>query len=265
MKIIFIGDIFGKIGRRALAEIVPRWRKKYKPDVVIGNGENLAHGIGMTETTMRQALEAGLDCLTGGNHSFKAHGAQLLAREDLPLLRPANFPPGTVGRGEMVLNSPDGKSRLLVLNLIGRVFFQAQYDDPFRKLDEILKKYPEEVDGILVDFHCEATSEANALGNYADGRVSAVLGTHTSMGTTDTRILPKGTAYVTEVGGVQAVDSILGEEKQGIIRSFLLQQPFKHEPVETGLCQVSAVLVDINEKTKLSRSIKRIDEQIIIE
>lgn len=230
----------------------------------------------MTEKTVRELLDAGVDCVTGGNHSFKAEGAKLMARGDLPLVRPANFPPGLPGRGDMVVESKDGKIRLLVVNLMGRVFFQSQYDDPFRKLDEILARYHNspppplnlrggELNGILVDFHCEATSEANALGNYADGRVSAVLGTHTSMGTTDTRILPSGTAYVTEVGGVQAVDSILGEEKNGIIRSFLLQQPFKHTPVETGLCQISAVLVEINETTKLAKSIKRIDEQIVIE
>lgn len=267
MKVIFIGDIFGKIGRRAVVDILPQWRKKYHPDFVIGNGENLAHGIGMTEKTVRELLDAGVDCLTGGNHTFKAEGTKLLAREELPLVRPANYPPGLPGSGDRVIvDKKTGKLRLLVVNLMGRVFFRETLDDPFRTLDAILAAHQgERYSGILVDFHCEATSEANALGSYADGRVSAVLGTHTTIGTIDTRVLAGGTAYVTEVGGVIAVDSVLGEEKKGIIQSFLLQQPFKHEPVETGLCAIGAVLVDIDEKTQKARSIKRIDEQLIIE
>lgn len=267
MRIIFIGDIFGKIGRRAVAEVLPAWKRKYKPDFVIANNENLAHGIGVTEKTVREVLDAGVDVLTGGNHTFKGEGMKLLERQDLPLLRPANYPPGLPGSGVYTAQSKKtGGPRLLVISLIGRVFFHENFDDPFRALDSILedqarKKY----DGILVDFHSEASSEANAFGNYADGRVSAVLGTHTHIGTVDARVLDGGTAYVTDVGGVIAVDSVIGEEKEGIIKSFLLQRPFEHNPVETGLCRVGAVLVEIDEKTGKAESIKRIDEEVIIE
>lgn len=266
MRIIFIGDIFGKIGRRAVAEILPKWRKKYKPDFVIAQNENLAHGVGITRKTVREVLAAGVDAMTGGNHTFKGEGMELLDEQALPLLRPANYPPGLPGRGSMVVESQDGKFRLLVVNLIGRVFFRENFDDPFRALDEILTTHKDTpISGIFVDCHTEATSEQNALGHYADGRVSALVGTHTHIGTVDARVLPKGTAFVTDVGGVIAVESILGENVANIIRSQRLQQPFKHEPVETGLCTIGAVLLDINEKTKLARSIARIDEQLILE
>ncbi len=266
MKIIFIGDIFGKIGRRAVAEILPKWRKKYKPDFVIGQNENLAHGVGITRRTVQEVFDAGVDAMTGGNHTFRGEGMTLLNEHALPLLRPANFPPTLPGRGDMIIQSKDGKFRLLVVNLMGRVFFRENLDDPFRKLDEILKKHEgAQISGTLVDFHSEATSEANALGHYSDGRVSALVGTHTHIGTVDARVLPKGTAYVTDVGGVIAVDSVLGETKENIIQSMLTQRPFQHTPVETGLCSIGAVLIDINEKTNLARSIKRINEEIIIE
>lgn len=249
-----------------MAQILPKWRKKYKPDFVIAQNENLAHGVGITRKTVQEVLDVGIDVLTGGNHTFKGEGMELLENQALPLLRPANYPPGLPGRGEMVVESKSGKFRLLVVNLIGRVFFHQNFDDPFRKLDEILKRHESaELAGTLIDFHTEATSEQNALGNYADGRVSAVVGTHTHVGTVDARLLPKGTAYVTDVGAVVAVDSVIGENKENIIQSMLTQQPFKHEPVEIGLCRVGAVLIDINEKTGKARSIKRIDEELTIE
>lgn len=262
MKLIFIGDIYGKIGRRAVAAILPQWKKKYKPDFVIANGENLAHGCGISEKTIKEIFDAGIDALTGGNHIFSGQGKALLNKESERIVRPANYPQGNIGRGQTILQSPDGKLRLLVVNLIGRVFFHDQYDDPFRKLDEILGQYDER--NIFVDFHAEATSEVNALGHYADGRISALVGTHTHIGTIDARVLAGGTAYVTDVGAVAAVDSVLGENKKSIIQSFLLQQPFKHEPVETGLCAINAVLITIDPKTGKARGIKRIDEEMVI-
>lgn len=266
MKIIFIGDLYGKIGRRAVSEILPSWRKKYKPDFVIAQNENIAHGVGITEKTLKEVLDAGVDVMTGGNHTFKGEGAKLLERGDLPILRPANYPEDLPGSGERVVESKDGKYRLLVINLIGRVFFHENFEDPFRTADAILKRHKnKEYAGVFVDFHSEATSEQNALAFYLDGRVSALVGTHTHIGTVDTRVLPGGMAHVTDVGAVAAVDSVIGEKKENIIQSFLTQQPFKHEPVETGLCNIGAVLIDIDEKNQKARSIKRIDEQLIIE
>ncbi|MDO8505924.1 MAG: TIGR00282 family metallophosphoesterase [bacterium] len=267
MRIIFIGDIFGKIGRNAVSEILPKWRKKYKPDFVIGQNENLAHGIGITKRTLGEMLTAGFDIMTGGNHTFKGDGSELLKNPESRILRPANYPPNLPGSGErIIVDKETGTLRLLVINLIGRVFFHENFDDPFRTLDEILARYKnEKLSGIFVDFHSEATSEANALGHYADGRVSALVGTHTHIGTVDTHVLSGGTAYVTDVGSVSAVDSVIGETKENIIYSMLSQRPFQHEPVETGLCNIGAVLIDIDEKTNKAKSIKRIDEQIVIE
>lgn len=263
MKVILIGDIFGKIGRKAVAEVLPAWKRKYKPDFVIANNDNLAHGKGITERTATEVLDSGIDVLTGGDHTLSAQGMDLLERTSLPILRPANFPPGVPGTGEIVLKKGDKK--LLMISLVGRVFFHEDFDDPFRKLDEILKKHSKKkYTGIVVDFHSEATSEVNALGFYADGRISALVGTHTHIGTVDTRVLDNGTAFVSDIGAVIAVDSVLGENKEGIIHSFLYQQPFKHDPVETGLCNIGAVLVDIDEKTGKAKSIKRIDEEMMI-
>lgn len=266
MKVVFIGDIFGKIGRRAVAEVLPAWKRKYKPDFVIANNENLAHGIGVTEKTVQEVLASGVDVLTGGNHTFKGEGMKLLDRKDLLLLRPENYPPGLPGSGVYAAQSKRaGGPRLLVINLIGRVFFHENFDDPFRKLDEILREHSkDQYNGILVDFHSEASSEANAFGHYADGRVSAVVGTHTHIGTVDARVLDGGTAFVTDVGGVIAVDSVIGEEKSGIIQAFLTQRPFEHDPVESGLCRVGAVLIEINDQTAKAKSIKRIDEEVVI-
>lgn len=280
MRIIFIGDIFGKIGRKAVSEILPVWKKKYKPNFVIANGENLAHGSGITEKIVKEVFDIGIDALTGGNHIFKGQGMQILTQGEFSILRPANYPPGLPGSGELVIENKDNK-KLLIINLIGRVFFQEDFDDPFRKFDEIMKKYisplatlsdvqrhaqhsVSEVNGILVDFHSEATSEQNAFAHYVDGRASAIVGTHTHIGTVDTRILNKGTAHVTDVGAVMAIDSVIGEKKQGIIEAFLTQRPFQHEPIETGLAIVSAVLIDIDEKTGKAKSIKRIDEEVLI-
>ena len=207
-----------------------------------------------------------MDCLTGGNHTFKGKGRELLARADLPLLRPANYPDGNPGRGHLVLESKKrGGLQLLVINLIGRVFFPQQFDDPFRKIDEILENLKgEKLGGIFIDLHSEATSEQNAFTHYVDGRVSAVVGTHTHIGTVDARVLSGGTAHVTDVGAVAAVDSVIGETKENIIQSFLTQQPFKHQPVETGLCNIGAVLIEIDPKNRLAKSIKRIDEQVVV-
>lgn len=267
MKILFIGDIVGKIGRRGVTAVLPHWRKKYAPDFVIANAENLSHGVGFTAKTLQEMLDAGVDAFTGGNHSFRAEGAALLDENRFPVIRPANYPPGLPGKGEMVLvDKKHGKFSILVLNLIGRVFFKEQCDDPFRALDGLLARHADkQYAAILVDFHADASSEKNAFGFFADGKVSAVVGTHTHIGTVDARLLPKGTAYVSDVGGVIAVDSVLGENKEGIVQSFILQQPFQHDPPESGLCRVAAMLIETDETTGKAKKIQRIDEETYIE
>lgn len=267
MTIIFIGDLVGKISRKALRQVLPAWREKYTPDFIIANGDNLAHGTGITKSTLEEVLEAGVDILTSGDHAFAKEGAESIYAEKANVLRPANFPPCLPGSGDfLAVHKQDKQKSLLVINLVGRVFIHQNFDCPFRKLDEILEKYKDlKPQAIVVDFHAEATSEKAALGFYADGRVSAVLGTHTHIGTIDAKILKGGEAFISDVGMVGAADSMLGDEKGPIIDSFLKQTGFKLEPVESGVCAIGAVLLEIDKKTGKTKSIKRIDEEIYIE
>jgi calcineurin-like phosphoesterase len=282
MTILFLGDVMGKIGRRAVAKIMPVWKKKYKPDFVIANGENLAHGIGVTEKTAREIFDAGVDFLTGGNHSLERGSDFHIWDESLfglKMIRPANIP--GPGKGIRVVEIKGKK--LVIINLLGRVFFKKEYEDPFKMIDDLLSNYKtayktapptlsrggvmseghsvfHEGTAILLDFHAEATSEKNAMGWYLDGKISAVIGTHTHIPTCDIKILPKGTAYVTDVGMVGAKDSVLGENKDVIIESFLKGTGFRHQIAEKGEAVVNAVLIKIDDKSGKAKSIKRIDE-----
>jgi len=248
MKILFFGDIVGQPGRQAIKKILPQWQKKYQPDLIIANGENMAHGSGVTEKSLNEILKAGIDFVTLGDHTWKQQGVSaLLNDKEMPLIRPANFPPNLPGQGYRLIELRTKK--ILVINLIGRVFMHEDYDCPFRKADEILEDKAEEADVIIVDWHAEATSEKICLGWYLDGRVSAVLGTHTHVPTADARILPKGTAYISDVGMVGARDSSLGRDKEAAIKRFLTQTHQKLEVAE-GPVEVNAVLVEIGEKGK---------------
>lgn len=267
MKILFFGDIIGAPGRKALAKILPAWREKYSPDLAVANGENIAHGKGVTERTFQELLAAGIDAVTSGNHIWNHKEAiSLLENKKLPLLRPHNFPPNLPGRGYMEIEA--GVTRVLIINLIGRVFMHSHYDDPFRAADEILRERhlngsddeaAEKYGAIIVDWHAEATSEKAALGWYLDGRVSAVLGTHTHVPTADAKILPKGTAFVSDVGMVGPENSIIGVEKEPILEGFLKQIKVKAD-VASGPVEVNAVLVEIDFKTGLAVKIERLRE-----
>lgn len=264
LKILFFGDIVGKIGRRALAEILPKLREEFEPDLVIANAENLAHGLGITKKTIQEVKETGVDFFTSGNHVWnKSEGIEILVEKDPLIIRPANYPEGVLGWGEKVLEI--GTKKLLVINLLGRVFMDVQVDCPFKKFDEIYKKYElQKLAGIIVDFHGEATSEKMAMGWYLDGRASAVLGTHTHIATGDSRIFPKGTAFVSDVGMVGARDSVIGDTKESVLKRFLTQLPEPLEVPETGWATVNSVLVEIDPKTKKAISIKRIDKEVEI-
>ncbi len=262
LTFLIFGDVFGRPGRSALAKIVPALRKQYDPDLVIANAENIAHGVGVTEKTLAECQAAGIDVFTSGNHIFKKKEANdLLAKKDLPLLRPANYPPGTPGTGNRLMTV--GTKNVLVINLNGRVFFTENFDDPFRSLDTILKEYETtKLHAIIVDFHTEATSEAMAMGWYTDGRVSVIFGTHTHIPTADARLLLKGTAYITDVGMVGLKNSVLGEDKDEIIKSFLTQQPFTHTIPENGLVSVNGIVVKVDPKTKHALSIESIHQEV---
>lgn len=264
LKIIFFGDVSGRIGRTAVAKILPSLRKKFDPDLVIANAENIAHGVGVTEKTLRELTDAGVDFFTSGDHIFdKKEAIKILEDKNFPLLRPANYPDGVPGVGAKLFEV--GTKKILMINLIGRVFLKNNYDCPFKKADEILDEFKnEKLSAIIVDFHAEATSEKNGLAQYLDGRVSAVLGTHTHVGTDDYQVLPGGTAFVTDVGMVGAKDSILGVDKKGILRTFLTQIPEIHEIPEEGACSIDAIYLEINPQTSKAVKIKKIKEEIKI-
>lgn len=259
MKILFFGDIVGRPGREALKEILPQWKKKHQPDLIIANGENMSHGKGITEKSLKEVLRAGIDLITTGNHVWAQKGAsELLELQKKHLIRPANYPPGLPGLGWQIIEIRTQK--VLVINLLGRVFMHEQFDDPFRAADAILEELDEEIKIVVVDWHAEATSEKVALGWYLDGRVSAVLGTHTHIPTADARILPKGTAYISDVGMVGVKDSSLGVDKEGAIKRFLTQTPQKLE-VASGPVEVDAVLVETDKKGR-AKKIKQLRETI---
>jgi len=260
MKILFFGDIVGKPGRKALKKILPSWQKKYQPDLIIANGENIAHGKGITEKSLKELLDIGIDIVTSGDHIWDRKDVfQLFNDPEIPLLRPANYPPQDPGKGYYLKEIRTKK--VLVINLIGRVFMHEQYDDPFRKADEILEEYGEETNIIIVDWHAEATAEKVCLGWYLDGRVSAVLGTHTHVPTADHRILPQGTAYISDVGMVGARNSSLGIDKEIALKRFLTQISFPLEVAKAEEIEVNAVLIETNQQDQVTQ-IKRIQELI---
>lgn len=261
MNILFFGDIMGKPGRRALAQVLPKLQKKHHPDLIVVNGENLAHGIGITERTIRDLLNSKVDIITSGNHIFdKKEGIPLLDDPMLSIVRPANYPPDVPGRGYLTTEVKDKK--ILVINLLGRVFFSEDFDCPFRKAQEIISQNPADI--ILVDFHSEATSEKRSLGFYLDGKVTVFVGTHTHVPTADAQILPQGTAYISDVGMVGIKHSVIGVEKKAIIESFLNQLPHQMDIPESGLCVVNGVLIKINDQTNRAEAIQPINEEVDI-
>lgn len=250
MRILAIGDIIGKPGREAIRELLPSLRHEYRIDLIIGNGENVAGGIGITPSTARELFDSGIDVITTGNHVWAHKEINPYLDGSLAIIRPLNYPPGTPGRGYL---SRDG---VLVVNLIGRTFM-GNFDCPFRAMDQLLAKLEGKSTIIIVDFHAEATSEKVAMGWYLNGRVSAVLGTHTHVGTIDTRILPGGTAYVTDIGMVGPMDSVIGDDPDSVINRFLTQIP-RRLSVGSGTVTFNAILVEVSEETGEAIDIRRI-------
>ncbi len=249
MNILFIGDIVGKPGRNATKKAIKQLKDEHNIDLVIANGENLAHGLGITLKTSKEMCEAGVDFFTSGNHIYKNKDIfKEMEKKSTRIIRPANFPPGNVGKGYRVI-SKKGK-KLLVINLTGRVFFDHNYDCPFRAIDQILDEHKKtKLDGIIIDFHAEATSEKIAMKHYLDGRVSALIGTHTHVPTADAEVTQKSMAYITDVGMTGPTDSVIGVEKKSILESFLRQTKFKLE-VAKGSCVFNAVMLEITGRSK---------------
>ena len=260
MKILFIGDIFGQPGRRIVKETLPKLVEEYSPDLVLANGENAAAGFGITPPLVEELLDLGIAVLTSGNHIWdkKEILPYLAEHSDSRLLRPANYPDGAPGRGLFVGKTAAG-IEYAVLNLQGRVFMPS-IDCPFRTADALLGRIAARVKIRIVDIHAEATSEKQALGWYLDGRVTAVVGTHTHVPTADETVLDGGTAYITDLGMTGPYDSVIGIDKQAIIQKFLNQMPGRFE-VAKGDVRLSAVLIEADPEAGRALSIRRVERR----
>lgn len=260
MRVVFIGDVVGKTGRRAVAEAVTRIRGKFHPDVILANAENSAGGFGITGKSIDELDRARIDFYTTGNHVWdKPQGIALLDERD-NIIRPANYPGDTPGRGWALVPGTDGA--MAAINIQGRVFMPP-LDCPFRAVDALMSALPESVRVILVDVHAEATSEKIAMGWHLDGRASIVVGTHTHVPTRDGRILPGGTAYVTDVGMTGAYDGILGVRKNAVIGRFLNQRPVRFETAK-GDPRCDYVVVDVDTQTGRASRIEHHQECVTL-
>lgn len=254
MNILMVGDVFGESGRAALSKLLPRIRQEHAIDVAVVNVENAASGFGVTPQMARQFLDQGVDVMTSGNHIWdRREIVEFITRENL-LLRPANFPEGTPGVGHVSVKA--GPHRVGVLNLMGRVFM-TPIDCPFRKADEVVPQLRRETPVILVDMHCEATSESQAMGWYLDGRVSAVVGTHRHVQTADERVLPGGTAYITDLGMTGPTEGVIGVDRQAIINRFLHQMPARFEPAK-GPAALHGVVIVVDPESGRASQIRRL-------
>jgi len=260
MKILFVGDIFGSAGKRVLAENLRDLKEEYHIDVCIANGENVAGGIGITGNLSRKLHKIGIDVLTGGNHSFAHANKEPTLFDNACMIRPNNYPPGNPGKGRIVFTLEDGR-KVGVINLLGRTFFNETVDCPFRSCEQAIEAIKHETKIILVDIHAEASSEKAALATYFDGKVTAVLGTHTHVQTADERIFPNGTAFITDVGMTGPENSIIGMKKKTVLRRFLLQTHERMEPA-SGDPMINAVILHVNESDGTTFSITRILKRV---
>jgi hypothetical protein len=255
LKILAIGDIIGSPGRRALKELLPGLKKQYGVDFVIANGENVAGGLGLTLNTAEELFNTGVDVITSGNHIWVQKDIIPYLDSEMPILRPLNYPPGVPGRGYLVFNN-----KMVVVNLIGRTFI-GNFDCPFRAMDRLLAELESRPAVIIIDFHAEATSEKMALGRYLDGRVTAVLGTHTHVGTIDAQLLPGGSAYVSDIGMTGPLNSVIGDSTDDVLDRFLTIIPHRLS-VGKGKVTFNAILVTADEETGKATGIERICREV---
>jgi metallophosphoesterase (TIGR00282 family) len=255
VKLLFVGDVVGKPGRRALADILPRLVDEHLVDYTVVNVENSAGGFGVTPAVLASLEDLPIDCYTSGNHIWdKKDGVEMLDLEPR-LLRPANYPEGAPGSGLYVGETAAGIP-VATINLEGQVFMKA-LESPFRAAEQLLASLDDDVKGVMVDFHCEATSEKQAMGFFLDGRVSAVIGTHTHAPTADERVLPRGTAFQTDAGMTGPYESVIGMQHDKVIRRFLSQLRVPFEVAKRDV-RLAAVLIDVDEATGHARSIERL-------
>ncbi len=250
MKILAIGDIIGNPGRQTIQRLLPGIRQDYSVDMVIANGENVAGGFGLTSNTAKELFNAGVDVLTSGNHIWAQKEIVPYLDSEMPVLRPLNYPPGVLGKGYIV------HKKVLVVNIIGRTFI-GNFDCPFRAMDKLLNELKDRPKIAIVDFHAEATSEKVAMGYYLDGRVSAVVGTHTHVGTIDSAVLPKGTAYVSDIGMTGPIRSVIGDDIEDVIQRFLTDIPSRLS-VAKGRSSLNGVLIQVDDSTGMATGIERV-------
>jgi metallophosphoesterase (TIGR00282 family) len=255
IKLLFIGDVMGRPGRRAVSELLPGLRDELGVDVVVANGENAAGGAGLTRDTSRELFKAGVDLLTGGNHLFdKPEGIGYIEREPR-IIRPANYPPGTAGNTMGFVET--GEGRVAVASVLGRIFMKPM-DDPFRAARTLVDRaHTERARYLVMDVHAEASSEKMALGWYLDGEASVVVGTHTHVPTADERILPRGTAYITDVGMTGPYDSIIGMEKKPVLEHLTTGMRRRFRPA-TGDVRLCSVLVELDAESGRANAIRRV-------
>ena len=254
ISVLFIGDIIGQPGLEFTQTFLPGIIQKYKPDIVIANGENISDGKGCTEKEAKILFDLGVKVITGGNHTWDKHQSQEYLKQDNRSLRPLNYPKGTHGNGYILIESKNVK--VAVVNLQGRTFMSA-IDCPFRAAEWVIAKVKNDTKVIIIDFHAEATAEKMALVNFLDGKVSCVIGTHTHIQTADERILPNGTGYITDVGMTGPYDSVIGMKTQAAINRFLYQTPQKYETAKEEI-HLSAVFIKIDVNSGKTTSIERI-------
>jgi metallophosphoesterase (TIGR00282 family) len=260
LKILFIGDIVGSPGRAAVKAIVGRLRREKGIDVVVANAENSAGGSGITPRTARDLFQSGCDVLTSGDHIWRRPEVIEVLNSEATVLRPANFPKNTPGHGSAVFKTAGGVS-VGVICLLGRVFVEAMVESPFKVAEEEIAALKKQTPVVLIDLHAEATSEKVAMGWFLDGKATAVLGTHTHIQTADEQILPKGTAYITDVGMTGPYDSVIGRNKDRIIERFLTGMPTRFE-LGTGDVQLHGVLLEVDETTGKALAISRVREKL---
>jgi len=250
LSILFIGDIVGRLGRLAIIELLPKLKKQYQPDLIIANGENLAHGKGLTKITAEQMFEAGIDWLTSGDHCFdQASSVEACFNSDLKILRPENYSPDATGTGHALIKIRE--QNILLINLVGRSFMNRSFDCPFRAATKLLASFTDKkISAIIIDIHAEATAEKIALRHFLDGKISALLGTHTHVPTADAQITTLGTGYITDVGMTGYADGVIGVMPQAIIDSFISQVKANHQLPTVGKAQCNLVQLLINPQNR---------------
>jgi len=259
MNILCVGDIVGKPGRQAMRSLLPEMKEEYSLDFVIANAENASGGSGLTPKGANQFFDMGCDILTLGDHAWDQKELQGYLDDQPRVLRPANFPKGTPGDGWCITKSLKGE-KIGVINILGRVFMKYNVDCPFSVISEIISRIKKETSIIIVDIHAETTSEKTALGHFLNGKISAMVGTHTHIQTADEKILSGGTAYITDLGMTGPYDSVIGQNKENIIKRFLTSMPIRFEVAKDDV-QIHGVVIDVDESTGKARDIFRVQKK----